>query len=239
MTKLYTDLARTYHEMYLSIFDYREEFQAYNRILKKERCKKILEIGCGSGNLSSYFLKEGYNYIGLDLHYEMLEIAREVESNANFIQGDMKNLDLKEKFDAILITGRTFTYLTDNRDVLSTLRSVYNTLNEKGILIFDNFNAFKIFSNFQSEMSTSIQYKTKFYKRDSKNTHNLKHGWTWNWDATYYITENNETIEIHDKTLLRAFTEDELRLFLKICKFKVKEVFRDPPSITILAQKEF
>jgi len=40
--------------------------------------KKLLEIGCGTGNLAPFFLKEGYNYTGLDSFNEMLMIAREV-----------------------------------------------------------------------------------------------------------------------------------------------------------------
>ena len=64
MTKLYSQLAQVYHEMYQSIFDYKKEFQLYNRLLKKYKCKNILEIGCGSGNLAPFFLKAGYNYVG-------------------------------------------------------------------------------------------------------------------------------------------------------------------------------
>ena len=56
MSKLYSKLARIYHEMYQSIFDYKKEFQFYNRWLKKYKVHRVLEIGCGSGNLAPYFL---------------------------------------------------------------------------------------------------------------------------------------------------------------------------------------
>ncbi len=35
MTKLYTELAKVYHEMYQNIFDYEKEFQFYDKISKK------------------------------------------------------------------------------------------------------------------------------------------------------------------------------------------------------------
>src|SRR3989338_679461 len=100
MTKLYSQLSRVYHEMYQSIFDYKKEFQFYNKLLKKYKCKKILEIGCGTGNLAAFFLKSSYSYLGLDLSNEMLKIAREVEPKAKFVQGDMRNIKIKYRFDA-------------------------------------------------------------------------------------------------------------------------------------------
>ena len=124
MTKLYSKLANVYHEMYQNIFDYKKEFQFYNRILKKHNSKNVLEIGCGSGNLASYFLKNKYNYTGLDLSQEMLDIAKEVEPKARFIQADMRKLKLRKKFDAIIISGRSFTYLTTNEDIQNALKSI-------------------------------------------------------------------------------------------------------------------
>jgi len=69
----------------------------------------------------------------------MIKIAKKVEPKAKFVQGDMRNIKLKDKFDAILITGRSFTYLTTNDDVMKTLKSIHKRLKKNGFLIFDNF----------------------------------------------------------------------------------------------------
>ena len=45
MTILYSNLARVYHEIYQTIFDYDEEFQIYDTFLKKYNGKKVLELG--------------------------------------------------------------------------------------------------------------------------------------------------------------------------------------------------
>ena len=237
MTKLYSELATIYHEMYQSIFDYKKEFQFYNKLLKKYKCKKILEIGCGSGNLAPFFLKVGYDYIGLDLFKEMIKIAKEVEPKAKFVQGDMRNLKLKDKFDAILITGRSFTYMTTNEDVMSALKSINKHLKKKGFLIFDNFDAEIIFGNFKRNFVQTAKYKGKEYKRVSKNNWNMKTGWTWDWNATYHIKEYGKTKIIEDKSVLRAFTEDELKLFLNINKFDTLRVIKQESAITIIAKR--
>lgn len=137
--KLYSELARVYHEMYQSLFDYKKEFQKYNKILRKYKCKKVLEIGCGSGNLAPFFVKVGYNYLGVDLFQEMLKIAKKASPEAEFIQGDMRNLKMRKKFDAILITGKSFTYMVTNQDIMSTLQSIYGHLEKEGILTSNAF----------------------------------------------------------------------------------------------------
>ena len=77
MTILYSTLARVYHEMYQTIFDYNEQFRIYDAYLKKYKIKKVLELGCGSGNLGIRLVQANYNYLGVDLFPEMLAIAQE------------------------------------------------------------------------------------------------------------------------------------------------------------------
>ncbi|MHA1728934.1 MAG: class I SAM-dependent DNA methyltransferase [Promethearchaeota archaeon] len=237
MTKLYYELARVYHEMYQSIFNYEDEFRIYDEIMKQKKSKKILEIGCGSGNLAQYFLNAGYKYLGLDISEEMLVIAKEVAPDADFIRGDMRNLQIKDKFDAVIITGRCFTYMVENEDVINALKSIHGILKPSGYLIFDNFNAESIFEDFKENMVFSTEYKGKKYKRVSKNSINMQSGWTWNWNATYYITESGKTKQVEDTSILRAFTEDELRLYLKINEFEVEKAIKKDFAILIVAKK--
>lgn len=239
MSKLYNEFAKVYHEMYQCIFDYEKDFKLYDRLLKEYGCKDILEIGCGSGNLAQRFLQGKYNYTGLDMSNNMLAIARENNPGVEFIQGDMRDIDINQKYDAILITGRSFTHMTTNEDVMICLKSVYSALNSQGILIFDNFNADKIFLNFKEEMTHVVEYNGKRYKRESKNSFNLQTGWTWNWNATYYISEDGkDDIIVEDSSILRAFTEDEIELFLQLNQFLKLNTVHEESSFTIVAKRK-
>jgi len=238
MTILYSKLARVYHEMYQTIFDYDEEFQIYDTYLKKYNGKKVLELGCGSGNLGYRLVKANYNYLGLDLFPEMLTIAREEFPNIEVQQGDMRSFKLKTEFDVIIISGRSFCYLTTNKDVFQCLIHVFHHLKPDGIIIFDNFYAPAIFGDFQTSMEIETTYQTRKYKRISKTSPNLHSGWTWNWDAKYIIEENKKTQEYNDSTILRAFTEDELQLFLCACGFQILECKKEAIAIWMVAQKK-
>ncbi|HEY5536550.1 MAG TPA: class I SAM-dependent methyltransferase [Ignavibacteria bacterium] len=236
MTELYTTLARVYHEMYQHVFDYDKEFFFYDSILKKNNCKKILEVGCGSGMLARRFLKNGYDYLGLDLSREMLDIARSEISSDSFVQCDMRNLSFDQQFDSVLITGRSIAYLTENMDIIITLSGVHNSLKDNGLFVFDLFEANGIFDNF-NDFEQNIEHNSKKIKRISRLKKNLKTGWTYDWFAKYIIEDAGDVTEFDDITTLRAFTKDEIMLFLKLTDFKFKEIIDAGKAFTVIAEK--
>jgi len=67
---------------------------------------------------------------------------------------------------------------------------------------------------------------------------NLETGWTYNWFAKYIIEENGNVVEYDDLTTLRAFTKDEILLFLKLTDFEVVEIIEAEKTITFIAKKK-
>jgi SAM-dependent methyltransferase len=236
MTQLYSTLASVYHEMYQHVFDYDKEFSFYDSILKKNNCKKILEVGCGSGMLARRFLKNGYDYLGLDLSREMLDIARSEISSDSFVQCDMRNLSFDQQFDSVLITGRSIAYLTENMDIIITLSGIHNSLKDNGLFVFDLFEANGIFDNF-NDFEQNIEHNSKKIKRISRLKKNLKTGWTYDWFAKYIIEDAGDVTEFDDLTTLRSFTKDEIMLFLKLTDFKLKEIIDAGKAFTVIAEK--
>ena len=222
--KLYNEKARVYHDLYKDIFDYAHEFNLFNDLfLKNYNVKKILELGCGSGSLTKYFLKH-YDCIGLDLSSDMIKIAQEINPDGTFIQGDMRNLPskLNNQFDAAVCTGRSFTHLTTNRDCIDCCESVNRVLKPGGWFVFDNFYAEAIFTNFKSETT----HESKYITRKSKSKTLLEQGFTWQWHAEYLIRNDSGKVidTFEDDTVLRAFTKDELILFLMLAGYEAIQV---------------
>ncbi len=238
MSILYTDLAQVYHEMYQSIFDYEKDFKQYHTVLREHNCTDLLELGCGSGNLATRFARAGYRYTGADISSPMLAIAIRENPGSRFLNLDMRNIGMHEAFDGIIITGRSFTYLTDNESVMSCLRSVHEALRPEGVFMFDNFDAVSIFSGFTTHFDNSFTYGNKRYRRTSRNSMNLETGWTWNWHAVYYLQEEGEERELaKDVSVLRAFTEDELRLFLHLAGFETEALIQEGSAFMTIAAK--
>lgn len=238
MTKLYSKLATVYHEMYQNIFNYKKEFKFYDKILKQYWAKSILEIWCGSWNLAEYFRNCWYKYVWTDLSNDMLDIAKQIAPKATFFQSDMREITHPKKFDAIIISWRSFTYMTTNIDALNALTHINQLLKKNGILIFDNFNAKRIVSLYWKEFEQESTYKWKTYIRKSKKTPNFETWWTENWFATYIIKEKWKKDKIiKDKSIIRSFTKDEIEIFLNLCNFETIKFIDQDFAFTTLAIK--
>jgi len=167
----------------------------------------------------------------------MLEIARLEVKTDKFIQCDMRNLSFQKQFDSVMITGRSISYVIDNKGIIDTLKGIHASLVDNGLFVFGVFEANGIFDNFD-DFEQNIEHGNKKIKRISKLKMNLTTGWTYDWFAKYIIDEGDKISEFDDLTTLRAFTKDEILLFLKLTVFKVKDLIEEPKTYTVIAEKE-
>lgn len=167
----------------------------------------------------------------------MLNIAKDEIKVDAFIQSDMRNLSFNQKFDSVLITGRSLAYVIENKGIIDTLTGIHKLLEDKGIFVFGVFEANGIFDNF-GDFEQDIQHNNNRIRRIIKLKKNLETGWTYDWNAKYIIEENGNVPEYDDLTTLRAFTKDEILLFLKLTDFKVKELIHEDRAMTLIAEKQ-
>ncbi|HEX7136296.1 MAG TPA: class I SAM-dependent methyltransferase [Vicinamibacterales bacterium] len=236
MTTLYTKLADLYHEMYQSIFDYHAQFRTAHAIFKARSARRVLELACGAGNLAPWFEAAGYHYTGMDAASSMLAIARREHPTTRFLRADMRRFTVRGKFDAALIVGRSFAYMTRNEDVLSTLRCIRRSLRPRGVLVFDNFDARTIFADLSHPVRDIVRVGDKTISRVSTRTASLRTGWTWNWTATYVVEERSRRRTFRDRSVLRAFTRDELTLFLTLAGFTTVRIRKRGAVLLTVAQ---
>lgn len=116
----------------------------YKKWLPKNRDAKILELCCGTGRLTLPIAKEEYHICGVDYTSSMLERAKTKASEAgleiNFIEADIRTLNLQEKFDFVFIPFNSIHHLYQNEDLVKTLSGVKKHLKENGIFLLDCFN---------------------------------------------------------------------------------------------------
>lgn len=94
---------------------------------------KILDVGCGSGRDCAYFVKKGFETIGVDLSEKLLEIARSNVPKATFLKQDIRNLSFPTNyFDGIWACASLLHIKHD--EILATLRSWFTLLKSGGVL---------------------------------------------------------------------------------------------------------
>lgn len=205
--------------MYQKLFDYDLEFDFYRTQLEIFDCTSIVEFGCGTGNLASRFLSNKYDYLGVDLSQEMLDIAQEHVLHGRFVQSDVRSFVPKYKVDAALLTGRTITYLIEDRDLESALISIRNCLHTGGVFMFDAIDGPALFQDFDRKETTLI---VDNYLRISTSIPTQQAKWSWDWHSRYYQNVDKNKIFLgEDSAHLRALDDDEVLTLLSKTGFEL------------------
>ena len=116
------------------------ETAAAVRLLHIDRPMRILDMACGFGRIANRLALLGHQVTGLEYQPGFLEIARrEARLNnldVDYIQGDMRALDLPPTFDRALMMFNSFGYFPDDEN-LRTLKGIAAALKPGGLLGFD------------------------------------------------------------------------------------------------------
>jgi SAM-dependent methyltransferase len=228
MANLYGDLSHIYEAMYQTFIDYSEEYRYYGGILQDFGSRSLLEVGCGTGHLATYFSNSGMSYTGIDLSEDMISIARSHNPALSFLMADMRLFRLEQKVEAAIITGRTISYLINNDDVINTFNAIFSNLSDKGILAFDCIDASKFIPliNKGYDVTHNASYEGKEYQRISHWQSNFKESWLFDWHSVYQIKSEEgkwHDVGVEDSTI-RTFTKEDIALMLDICGYDVVRI---------------
>lgn len=99
--------------------------------------RRVLDLGCGTGNSSKPFVEAGLEVTGLDLSPQMLSVARAKLPEAKFVQADFTTFELGETFDLAVSVFDSLNNLLDPRDFRRCAERVRKHLGPSGLFIFD------------------------------------------------------------------------------------------------------
>lgn len=96
---------------------------------------RILDLGCGCGDLVQQLHLKGYQMTGLDASEGLLRYARTNAPESEFIFGDIRNLELSSSFNAI-VSMDLLLFILNNEDLTTVFRNVYAALQDNGLFVF-------------------------------------------------------------------------------------------------------
>ena len=142
MNESYTSFAQVY-DMFMDNVDYPAWSKYLIQLLKEYQVEDglVLDLGCGTGNMTELLAKEGYDMIGVDNSEDMLEIASEkrAESGLNilYLLQDMREFELYGTVKAVVSICDSINYILEEDDLREVFSLVNNYLDPKGVFIFD------------------------------------------------------------------------------------------------------
>lgn len=137
--------------------------------------KRILDVGCGTGELANRLIGHNYEVVGVDLSEEMLMIAQEkTAGKVPLFMQDMRELEGLGKFGCVAILCDSLNYLDNMDEVKETFERVKEHLVEDGIFIFDVHSILKFKTQFNdktyAESGEDINFIWNAWEGEDKNS---------------------------------------------------------------------
>ena len=101
----------------------------------------VLELGCGTGNLTECMAEYGYDMIGADSSGEMLELAMRKKEKSRqdilYLHQDMREFELYGTVRAVISVCDCVNYILEEEELTEVFRLVNNYLDPGGFFLFD------------------------------------------------------------------------------------------------------
>ena len=139
----YKDFAEVY-DLLTENVPYDEIADCYAKLLGElTDGKRLLDVGCGTGNLTSRLKAKGFDIVGADGSAEMLSRAVAKAPDIFWVCQDMTRLCLGEEFDAVISTLDSINHLPKKSDIEKCFRKVNENLKTGGAFVFDANTVYK------------------------------------------------------------------------------------------------
>ena len=239
----YTSFARVY-DTFMDNIPY-EEWCEYLTGLMREygvRDGLVLDLGCGTGNMTELLAKAGYDMIGADNAEEMLEIAMEKRDKSGhdilYLLQDMQDFELYGTVRAVISVCDSMNYLTDEEDLEYLFALVNNYLDPGGIFIFDLNTVYKyqeilgeqtiaedreecsfIWDNFYDEEERINEYQLSLFIQNEQGTYNkyeelhLQKAYEQEEVVSFLYEAGFSSVRVLDAETMDEVKEDTQRLY--------------------------
>ncbi|WP_298223350.1 class I SAM-dependent methyltransferase [Flavobacterium sp.] len=127
-------VAELYQEKFMNLDLYNESYDLFCEAITIQNAK-LLELGCGPGNITKYLLEKrpDFKIQAVDIAPNMIQLAQQNIPNATFKVMDVREINSIEKqFDAIMC-GFCIPYLSES-DVSKLVADCHQLLKENGLL---------------------------------------------------------------------------------------------------------
>lgn len=222
MDSQFNELAPYYDDLMAGV-PYRLWIDYLEELLKRINYhpRTVLDVACGTGNVSELLARRGYEVVGTDIAPGMIEVAKSKKSSVEYHVQDVAELDLCRKFDLVVSLFDSLNYVTDVDRLARGIKRVGEHLVNGGVFIFDVNTIYALSHHFFDQANLAPDHYPKYI-------------WNSEYDHTTRLCRVNMIFEIMEDGVIKQFKEthiqrghtlEELTQMLLDASFEVLDVF--------------
>lgn len=199
----------------------------------------VLELGCGTGEMTQRLARRGFDMIGVDCADEMLNIAVQKREASGldilYLNQDMREFELYGTVRAVVSVCDSINYLLEDEDITECFRLVNNYLDTDGIFMFD-FNTRYKYENVigdsviaENREDCSFIWENYFDSETAVNEY----------DLTIFKKEKNGLFSRHCEVhCQRGYTLEEMKGFIDAAGLEFVRAYDADTLLEVTAESE-
>jgi SAM-dependent methyltransferase len=239
MTEVFgRDYADAYDVIYRNK-DYEGEVNLIERVLVCHGLggpRPVLDLGCGTGNHALPLARRGHAVAGVDRSSGMLARARAkalaetFASPLEFHLADIRELDLGQRFEAVLMMFTVLGYQFDDTDLTAALATVRRHLEPDGLFVFDVWNGRAVLADRPRERCVTVtDGPISITRKTSAELDIPRHLCRVRFDLERSDADG-KVEEWREEHVMRYYFEEELELVLRQNQLKLLRLRRFPDN---------
>lgn len=202
--------------------------------------RKVLDLACGTGEMTVELAQHGFEVTGVDLSDEMLLVANEkavkLGLSIPLFQQNMAELEGLGQFDCVTIFCDSLNYLRDEEDIVKTFSRVHEHLKDGGLFMFDIHSLYKMEEIF-SDHTFAVNGEEVSYIWDcfpGQEPYSVEH------DLSFFVRDDESGLydrfdELHYQ---RTYPVEQYKKWLEQAGFTVSEILADLKEAPLVTETE-
>ncbi|MEY8191196.1 class I SAM-dependent methyltransferase [Peribacillus simplex] len=202
--------------------------------------RKVLDLACGTGEMTVELAQHGFDVTGVDLSDEMLLVANEkavkLRLSIPLFQQNMAELEGLGQFDCVTIFCDSLNYLRNEEDIVKTFSRVHEHLKDGGLFLFDVHSIYKMEEIFHDN-TFAVNGEEVSYIWDcfpGEEPYSVEH------DLSFFVRDDESGLydrfdELHYQ---RTYPVEQYKKWLEQAGFTVSEILADLEDAPLVAETE-
>ncbi|ASN05169.1 class I SAM-dependent DNA methyltransferase [Virgibacillus necropolis] len=190
--------------------------------------KHIVDLGCGTGQITARLARNGYQMIGIDYSIDMLSYAEQRASEQNlsiqWINQDIRETDGISQVDAVVSYCDVINYITTEEELTLVFANVANMLKDDGMFIFDVHSLHHVEHELVNQTFSTVEddVSSIWFCTPGEETGEMFH------DLTFFVSNAKDSYSRFDEYHhQKTFSIEVYRKLLEQNGFQIRNIYGD------------
>ncbi|GGJ83575.1 methyltransferase [Lentibacillus kapialis] len=195
--------------------------------LSGKKVESIVDLGCGTGQITTRLGKSGYRMIGVDISSDMLSVADQRANaeniSAQWLMQDLRTLNGIENQDMAVSYCDVLNYVTEVDELRAVFKNIAATLKPNGLFIFDIHSLNHVENNLANQTFAEVRdtISSIWFCLEGERPGEMYH------DLTFFVEDDGQYARFDEWHHQRTFPVDFYERLLNDAGFDIHLISSD------------